>query len=78
MEEYEYKLKEFKKYRDENNYNYLLDVLIMRYELSLLKYNLYKNIMYKHILFEIDDIINLFIINNKKYLYRGEIKPPVL
>ena len=64
MEEYEYKLKEFKKYRDENNYNYLLDVLIMRYELNLLKYNLYKNIMYKHILIEIDDIINLFIINN--------------
>ena len=60
---YENILKLLKEYIDETNieYNFLLEILITRYELTLLKYKMYEDNRYIIILTEIEIIIRWYI-----------------
>ena len=57
-QEYKRKLQEFKEYRDSIDYDYMLDIIIIRYELAILKYNQYNDYKYTYILEELETIIN--------------------
>ena len=60
---YESILRLLKEYRDNIEYNYLLDILIVRYELTLIKYKMFKESIYTNILLEIETIIRWFIVD---------------
>ena len=59
-QEYKRKLQEFKEYRDSIDYDYMLDIIIIRYELALLKYIKYNDWIYTYILKELETIINWY------------------
>ena len=61
--QYENILKLLKEYINEINieYNFLLEILITRYELTLIKYKMFKESIYVNILLEIEIIIRWFI-----------------